>query len=339
MVSFFALAATLAVGAPVPESPPAPLRLQWDAPKECPTASEVLAWTDALAPRTGSTSEARATIELQGAEYALKLEITGDASVSRTLRSHDCRLLGRAAAVVIAVSLDPIAVARTTAVTTAIAGGAVVPEPIPTPPPVLPITDEPRRAAGPRVLSAPPIERPRSPIEYGASFGVGVDGLLLPRAGAGVAIAPFVGTRRIHVEAALQYWSPRSTPDNEAIGVQARVQMVSGGVRACPLLEWGRWRVPLCAGLDVGGVFARAVGSSVRNGSPAVAPWAGVVLAPGVRVSVAPRVSLGLALEGVISLYMPRFAVEGLDDDLYQMGQGGLRGVFSVQIHNARKKR
>lgn len=332
-----ALAATIAVGAPVPESPAAPVRLQWDAPEGCPDAQAVLAWVEALAPAAGS-ADARATVVLEGGEYVLQLEITGDATVTRTLQASDCRVVGRAAAVVIAVSLDPIAVAQTSAVTTALAGDeVVVPEPAPVvePLPELP----PERTVPPRITTPARDDREPSTLEYGAGIGVGIDGLLLPRTGAGLSLTPFVGTRRIHVEAALQYWMPHATNSGNTRDVQAELQMVTAGVRACPLLEWGRVRVPLCAGIDAGGVFARARGGELRNGQPAAGPWAGVILAPGVRVSVARRVSVGLSVEGVISLYRPRFGVAGLDRDLWVVGAGGIRGVLGVQIHAARQKK
>lgn len=330
---FVAVAAVLS-GAETPQAPP--VRLSWTAPAECPDGETVLGWVEALAPIEG-TAEATGVIDRDGSDFVLALEIAGEAKVSRTLRAPDCMVVGRAAAVVIAVSLDPIAVAQSTAVTTAIA------QDVPEAPAIedAPIPEAPVRTVPPRVSAPRPIERPALAVEYGASIGVGVEGLLLPSVGPGFAIAPFVGTRRIHVEAAVQYWTPRTTSGSTTMDVRARVQMVSAGVRACPLIERGRVRIPLCAGIDVGGVIARAEGGGVRSAGPAADPWAGVVLAPGVRVAVAPRVSLGVALEGVISLYMPLFGVEGLDDDddvLYQMGRGGLRGVFYVQLHNRLQK-
>jgi hypothetical protein len=329
---WFAALALVAAGAESPPEPP--VRLAWTAPAECPDGDTVLGWVEALAPIEG-TADAKGTIARDGSDFVLALEIAGEVEVSRTLRAPDCMVVGRAAAVVIAVSLDPIAVARSTAVTTAMA------EDVPVPPPFedTPIDEAPVRTAPLRVEASRPIERAPLRIEYGASIGVGVEGLLLPSVGPGFAIAPFVGTRRIHVEAAVQYWTPRTTSGTATMDVRARVQMVSAGVRACPRIERGRVRIPLCAGVDVGGVIARAEGGGVRSAGPASEPWAGLVLAPGVRVAVAPRVSLGVALEGVISLYMPLFGVVGLSDDLYQMGRGGLRGVFYVQLHSPLQKK
>lgn len=326
-----ALAAVLVAAAETPEV--APVRLAWTAPAECPDADTVLGWVRALAPVEG-TAVATGTIDREGSDFVLALEISGDVKVSRTLRAPDCMVVGRAAAVVIAVSLDPIAVAQSIAVTTAITQD--VPEPAPIDEPVVP---EPVRTVAPRVSAPRPIERSDAAIEYGASIGVGVEGLLLPSVGPGFAIAPFVGTRRIHVEATVQYWTPRTTRTPDTDGVQARVQMVSAGLRACPLIERGRLRIPLCAGIDAGAVLARADGSDVRNADPVTAPWAGVVLAPGVRFAVAPRVSLGVAVEGVISLYIPFFEVQGVRNTIYQMGRGGLRGVFYVQLHSRLQKK
>lgn len=336
MASFIALVAGLWAGAAEPEQ--SDVRLEWTAPLECPDGSTVRGWVDDVAPVVG-TATARGRIERDGDDLVLTLEIDGEVGSTRSLRAPDCALLGRAAAVVIAVSLDPVAVAQAIDVAQAAAQtSADVPPP---PPAALRVATPDASTPGSRadVIARPPVRRRGGAIEYGASLGIGVEGLLLPSVGPGIALAPFVGTRDLHVEAAVQYWLPRASDVAASSDVRARVQMVSAGIRACPILGRGRVRFPLCVGIDAGGLFARATGDDVRNPNPASEPWAGVVLAPGVRVAVAPRVSLGVAVEGVISLYRPRFGVVGLDGDLYRTGPGGLRGLFYVQLHRRQQKK
>ena len=122
-------------------------------------------------------------------------------------------------------------------------------------------------------------------------------------------------------------------PERDVAGV---VRLVSGGVRLCPVLGRGSLRIPLCAGVDAGALLGRGTGDALTRPGSAAAPWAGVVLQPGVEVAVSRRVSLWIAVEGVISLYRPSFSVEGTDG-VWTAGAGGLRGLLGVQIHRARE--
>lgn len=115
------------------------------------------------------------------------------------------------------------------------------------------------------------------------------------------------------------------------------LQLVTGGVRVCPQLGWDRVRIPLCAGVDAGAVLGRGIGHDLVTPRSAREPWAGAVLEPGVTVGVTSRVSLWLALEGVVSLYRPRFAVEGAPE-AWTAGAGAVRGLFGVQVHARRDR-
>lgn len=317
------------------------VRLRWTAPPGCPDAEAVHSWILALSPALPAASagaDAAATVRATGDGYAVDVEVVLDADAgtvhtSRTLESDACELLARAAAVIIAVGLDPIAVATNLG-----EAAAKVQKPTTTPVEPEPALTTPRPAVPEDTDATRPRRRvPR--LEYGIGVGTGVGGLLLPRSGIGVSLAPFVGTRRIHVQTVAQYWLPRQVALDDSRDVRASLQMATAGVRACPLLSWGRLRLELCAGIDAGAVFGRGRGADLEATSVATDPWAGVVLAPSVRLAVAPRVSVGLALEAVISLYRPRFAIDGIPGDLWTVGAGGLRGLFTVQAHRRREVR
>lgn len=225
--------------------------------------------------------------------YAADIDVVLDADAShtsRTLESDECEVLARAAAVIIAVGLDPIAVATTLGQAT-----AKTPEPTTTDDAPEPEPAPELATRGPAVsedTSATPT-RPPPRLEYGVGVGTGVGGLLLPEAGIGVSIAPFVGTRHVHVQTVAQYWLPRQVALDDSRDVRAALQMATAGVRVCPLLSWGRLRLELCAGIDAGAVFGRGRGADLEAKRVATDPWAGVLLAPGVRLAVAPRLSVG----------------------------------------------
>jgi hypothetical protein len=167
--------------------------------------------------------------------------------------------------------------------------------------------------------------------EAGARLGAGVGGLLFPAAGVGLSLAPFVGTASFHARAVVQYWAPQRIAFDPRRDVSGELQLVSGGLRACPQLEWARVRVPLCAGVDAGAMLGRGTGRDLAIPRSAREPWVGVVLEPGLTMGVTSRVSLWLALEGVVSLYRPRFGIEGTPQ-AWTAGAGALRGLFGVQV-------
>lgn len=321
------------------------LELDWRAPLGCPERDEVRRSVARLVPDAEARLRVRAEIMARGSGFEGTLALEGDEPASaRRLHADDCHVLARAMAVVIAVSLDPVAVVESTA--------APTPTPTPTPPDPEPAV-EPRQpppiaAVAPR--RTPPLERsssrtraaPAPPphdagLELGVRLGAGVGGFLLPAAGVGLSLAPFLGTSRLHVRAVAQYWAPQRIVFDPQRDASAEVQLVSGGVRVCPQLAWARVRVPLCGGADVGAMLGRGTGRDLVTSSSGRQTWVGAVLEPGLAVGVSARISLWLALEGVISLYRPRFAIDG-GPAPWTAGSGALRGLVGVQLHASRTR-
>lgn len=347
--------AALALASPETSGSERPgVELRWSAPAGCPERAQVQAWLDELVPEPMLPQVVRAeiTVEQTPGGFGSRLVLdAGTASQTRQLEAPECDLLARANVVVVAVGLDPLAVAEATA-----RHEERSPRSEPRPPaddavpePARPPADDATAPAEPaRPRPTPPTlgrddaadaeARPERPpeLELGVRLGGGLEGLLLPGTGLGLVVAPWLGTARLRVRAVAQLWPGRRVafaPDRDAAGV---VQLVSGGVRLCPVLGRGALRVPLCAGVDGGAVLGRGTGDALTTSLSASAPWAGVVLQPGVELAVARRVSLWAALEGVISLYRPAFAVEGIEGS-WTMGAGGLRGLVGIEIHRARE--
>lgn len=335
------------------------IELRWAAPAGCPQRDQVRALVERLVPSVGPGLRAEATIEAVAGGFRGMLALwPGEARQTvRRLEAEDCMVLARAMAVVIAVSMDPVGVAESERT-------AEVPESPPS-------SDElasdgtasgrarargaanegeragsdasdasleaglalrgaaDRRSAGP--LPA------RGGLEGGMRLGAGVGGLLLPAAGVGLSLAAFVGTARVHVRAVAQYWAPQRVAFDPTRDASGELQLVTGGARACPQLGWGRVRIPLCAGVDAGAMIGRGTGHDLVTSRSAREPWVGAVFEPGVTVGVTSRVSLWLALEGVVSLHRPQFVIEGAPQT-WTAGAGAVRGLFGVQVHARRNR-
>jgi len=358
-VLLLGLAAALTLGpafAPAADGAEA-IELRWQAPAGCPSEEQARALVGRLVPSTGARVRASVTIDAVTSGFAGALALSTEGhEITRRLEADDCMVLARAIAVVIAVSLDPVAVAET-------ARGPAVPEPEPADSKPRRVVPEPGPGpAEPRVLE-PDAERslsdepsprgdgtsgagdavrrepaaaPRG-LEGGARLGAGVGGLLLPAPGVGLSLAPFIGTARLHVRAVAQYWAPQRIAFDVARDASGELQLVTGGVRVCPQLVRARVRLPLCAGADAGAIFGRGTGRDLAIPRSARGPWVGAVLEPGVTVGVTSRVSLWLALEGVVSLYRPLFAVGGAPRT-WTAGAGALRGLVGVQVHGRRDR-
>lgn len=364
LVALFALApeeGSDVVGVPAQPSPstgertePTRLRLQWSAPPSCPPEGDARQLVEAL---TGARlvdegpheADADVRIEPRGAGFVGRVHGRGpDGEHTRELVADDCGVLSRALALVVAVGLDAVAVAsRSDAANDE--GSAVPAEPIVEPDATTPARQPAPLAAPPDALPATPSSRssdaaPRSRtglppgLEIGGRVALGVGGLVLPSAGLGVQGGPYLGTRRVHVHVVAEYWTARTIELPGDRIASADLRLATAGVRGCGVLERGRVRVPLCAGVDAGAVLARGHGAGLSIGGTARAPWAAVIVQPGVALRVAPWLSLWLAFEGAISLHRPRFRFEGMapGEDLFVVGPFGPRGFVGLELHAPR---
>ncbi len=356
MPSLATLAASALVAispAGVPEPPPT-LELTWDAPPMCPDTAQVRAWIETLSAHEGAApagARAHAVVRRDDAGFSSTLTVDGPSPVpARELFAEDCTTLARANAVVIAVALDPIAVARAAQQAEVESSTAVIEDATEPTEPTEPVTaattiDEPTpeplgpapEPVEPRPTGDVPGDRTASwrgdgRLRFGARLGTGVGGLVLPSAGVGFLVAPFVGGTRWRVQVPVQLWLRRTVALDTTRDVGADLRLVTAGVRSGPVLGRGRVTFPLLAGVDVGAVLGEGVGADLTSGDRTSAPWAGVVVAPGLEASVLPWLSLWAAVEGVVSLYRPKFAIEGASEE-WTAGAGGVRGLLGLQFH------
>lgn len=328
----------LAIAAGPAESPS---WLSWDAPASCPDASYV---GDAVEERLGRAPSSdeivvHATVVDDGPR-GLHLDLattpTGAPPDVRRLEAHDCHALADAAALLVALSVDPVTVAAISAAR-AEAHASATPDPVaPAGDPVdtarvpRPVIETPRDAspsddrvsARDRADASPqdtPSGLPRSPSprEVLLSVAGGPEIGALPGVAGGASAAIGLGWSRLRLELGA-LWIGLRTRGHELASV--RVQLAAAVVRACARVGARRIEVPLCGGVELG-----AVRGDVRGGPgarSAIGPWIAPNLAAGVHGWVHPRLAVIGRVEVAVPAYGTAFtAVEpGPEVEVFRTG-------------------
>lgn len=329
-----ALAGLLAVQ--VPEPPAA--GLVWEAPRGCPGREELLAAVERRLGRAFAGEvrvEARVSLHVDAPRYRLALRIaTRGRGATRSLTSQRCAALVDATALLVATAArreaevaagaepsppDPTADAEGEV---EIAEAAEVPPPSPetpspgpepTPAPQGPGAPEgavelemPGPLAGEPVSSETPLQAPGRPrrrlggalrVQGGPEYGA------LPGVSGAVMLAGGLLWRRARLELRGTFLTPRTKqlqPEGEL-----RAFAGLGAVLGCGRLGPKRVEIPLCGGLELGGV--RGIAQGVVGARSTTGLWLAVVASVGVAVAVHPRVRVGAALEGVAGILVPSF--------------------------------
>lgn len=296
-----------------------PLSLSWRAPEGCPSRETVLAEVTRLLGRDHARSsiQAEATVDRSGDGHRLRVILRSDKTPRvRELTAPTCEELGDAAALILALAIDPSAVASAPPRAAEGDAGAPAPPPPtadagvakkePSAPPKDPPRPPPRRAATVESPPAPKSLRTHAQIglEMGAFRGA------MPRAQVGLAFA--MPPLRLEVTGMFGWGGRISAPSVPTAG--AELWLAGGSLSGCfeRALD-GDARGPsaaLCAFFEAAAMRAASFG--VTSPDRAVAPW----IAPGAQLLVrwpftrraALRLDLGLAIP-VVEL---SFNIEGL---------------------------
>lgn len=159
----------------------------------------------------------------------------------------------------------------------------------------------PRVAGGGDASTAPPALRlaAEGGVESGAVPGVaGVLGL-----------AATVAWPRAQVELAGIVVTPR-TRQTAAADVQVLLGAISG--RACARLRWPRLEVPVCGGVEAGGM--RGEGRRAPEARTARGPWLAALVGVGLRRQLGARLALFGRVDAVVPLLRSGFRVAGPGD-------------------------
>jgi len=323
--------------------PPGALELSWEAPPECADRAELLGKIEPLAlaasGQTAIVAEGRIVTRDDGSGYMLNLAVDDGKRLDRLHLEHaDCEALARAASLVVAVAMDPVAVAS--------ALEPVVAEPRETviPPPPL----EPWGGAEPEPRPSPRTSAPPAGVVHAAareSIGLALrpevsvgTGILPGVAGAGLGLAlvftgpatqrrPTGGRWRAEVGAA--YWFPR-TAEVEDTASGGDVWLASGVVRGCFVAGRSRVRFPLCGAVEVGALGASGFGPGLDVSSGADT-WVGAPISGSVVWAATEVLGLYAGVGAVVALRRPGFHLDTLGP-VHVAGAVGARGTLGLEM-------
>jgi hypothetical protein len=336
-MSRLAIAAVLL--GPAPEPPADALGLEWHAPERCPQREAIAARVHALLPGLGDRwppVQVHGRIDLASEGWTVNLRFESERGVDeRRFSGPDCATLGDAAALVIAVSLDPVDVALTLAADEVDSAWARAPEPEPKlePEPLAdpPPNDEPQSPPPLHVTvrDAPPPNSDPAPIDarflLAAVSGGGYGPLRLAHAAAGIELGAFGPWWRATVRG---LWLP---PRIQGLGHgnAGRFDGFALAARGCAVPWRRRVEFPICAGLEAGALRGRGVGSTPAPREGAL-PWVAVVLGPSLRWGLRERLAIGLDLELLASVVRGGFTI---DEALVQsITPAGVRALATVEL-------
>lgn len=291
------------------------LELRWQTEPAC---VETRALSGRVAQLLGSPPpEARLTLAAErrgeGWRISLELEPSGQ-GLHRTLEGRDCATLTEAVALVVAVQLDPVAVAGSVGWEPAVAPTVdAEPEPLI---PVPPEAEEPPgperspvepRGADPR----PPVSRPgdRARLRPRGLLSVAAVGELgvLPRGAAAFELAGGLGWPRAQLElGGLASVGPDGVSERLAT-VGGRFRLFTGVLRGCGVPRRDRVELPLCGGLELGDLRASGVG--VLRPSTVDALWLAAVASARPQWVLTPWLVMGARLDVLVPLRRHRFAI------------------------------
>jgi hypothetical protein len=301
------LATMLVAVGEAPQADGLALELGWDAPQGCPDLSSERAEIrrrvgDVHRALPAETVTAQGTIRVAPAGgYDLSLQTrVGAVTGERVLSGPDCQELAEAAALVLALLINPEATVSSK------------PEPPPPSPPPPPTPPPPQRSG----------------------LGGGIAAILasgvLPRPAEGLSVRAFYQAR--YFLAALQFagFLPQDTSAPLLPGATASFYRLESALQLCAATPSGR---RLGAALCLGGSVIRLHGRSANVSAPGQAtaywPEASLATAGHLRLSSATRLHLSADLHGLGS--RPDFAILGLGST-YRPAAFNVRGALGLDV-------
>jgi len=315
----------------------ASIELDWEAPDECPTEPEVRATLQELLGSAQAREPVAATARVQRTntgEYAahLVVEMAGHRS-DRDLVAAECDALAEAAALVIAVTVDP-AQALDDAMAPVDAPAPAIPEPAPVEPVVVdPVAAGPGSppASMPSARAAPPPRRATTRRIRGVhlrAFG-GMDWGSVPAITGAVGAAVGIHGRWFRGEAAGSWTFAREGGAPSEPEARGRVGLGALAVRGCGVPAWRTLEFPLCAAIEAGALQGRGVGETV-DPSSAHRPWVAVAFGPALAWLPIPRLAVVVGIDAVMPVWRARFLIG--DEQVHRPQPIGVRAGLGLEF-------
>lgn len=330
-------------------APAAGLQLDWQAPAGCPDQAGVRGRVAAmLAAGVIEGSDLAATGRVSAASEGWRLElelVRAGGSERRSLGDSDCAALADAAALMIAVAIDPLArppeVVVPAPVVELVPPVVAVPEDRPAVPEDRPVVAVPEDRVEPAEASedeAVPRDRPvvrARRLQLGLQAGAGVGFTrILPGPNAALGLGLGLEGRGWRVELNGGFAPPvRGTASGQpAIGGSFRVGFAE--LRGCgvPALRRAPVSFPLCVGLQVGAMHGRGSGEGLRVPLAARSLWVATRIGGALRWRPRDgRVGLWLGLDAIVALTRPEFETAG-GVRVHRAAQAGGQASLGLEV-------
>jgi hypothetical protein len=330
----------LTIGPPI-QRPSEGVPLRWDAPLECPDAAALRERVHALVPGLLERPDAAGSrVEIEVSEgtgsYAATVVVrNSDGETRREFAAPDCETVADAAALVLAVALDPVGVS--VGLSELGPSEPAASEPTPT---------------GPSVPEEPPVEPDPSveaePIELPPAITRASDSLADERPrnlGVGVRVLGGGGygptnTGYATIGGTLALLGPRWRVEIGGLWAIPRVVRVDAGFggrfdswavigRGCFAPSIRRLELPLCGGVELGSVRGRGLDELPISGRASFL-WIALAVAQGLWFSPIERVGIGVEVDLAVPLNRGVFAIES--SEIQQIAAVTVRGLAGVEL-------
>lgn len=321
---------------PEPETAPTDrplLELDWRAPPDCVTPSELLARVELLLGRPLQLDgdpdiDLRAEIVRDETELSLHLEFRQPTVREREFRAHSCAELLDAAAMVLAVMIDPLASlnelpAAPTEPSDAPPASEPLPEPEPTPP----------REPAPEPEPEPePEPNPPAVTQLGGLVRLGGGVLVpsLPGVAGGPTLALGLRRRALRVELVGAYWASQPARHTAMPELGARISLGTVATRVCGVPRVGPVEFPLCGAVELGGM--RGVAFGTPDAVTRTLPWLAIQAGGAASFGVARMLALWVGIDAIAPITRPGFSIDGLGS-LHRTPALGFAAILGIEAH------
>lgn len=322
---FISLLAGPAPVAPAAE-PATPHGVEWNAPQTCGDAASIRADVARLlggeeADLTEVSANGTVTRETDE-RWQLELRVaTADGETTRSLVGESCETLAEAAALYIALAVDPMAVLEADVAATSVEAAEPEPEPEPEPQP----ESEPEPTPEPTPEPKPAPKQLQLGLRLLGAGGIGLRTSVYGGGGLGIGIV----ARRVRVDATGFYQFATVSNVGLPEDASARVQHGYAEVRGCPIFGGPRVTFIGCGGVLLGGFEARGLG--LPDTTTARSLWLGLGVTAGIQLWVIPRLAISLEPSALFSLIRPRFAIDGAGE-VFRVGVVGGRLALGLEV-------
>lgn len=332
-ISAFVIGVALCVPASARASEPG-VDVEWSGEGACSSTrfeSELRRFLDA------STAGVRVKVSVEPAEdgWVLEAEFEGGEGLrgARRFESSTCETVSDAAALAVALAVDPTVLEESEPIEEPKAEARDAPvDEEPSVPEVDVAQAPPQAEAEPLQLrEAPEVAPSPAPSRnlWGAfSLRGSIDAGALPAPGAGLSIGATLGVDELRIEVVGGYRFATSTRSTQDPAISAEFTAWTVSARGLWAPSVGPLEVPLGAGIEAGQVSGEGLGlPGLRREARA---WVAPEAIAGVHWWFHPHVALLARAVLAVPLYRPSFSIEGLET-LHEVGAVQIRGVLGVE--------